>query len=545
MKEGFRQCMAWLHTWTGLISGWVMFFVFVTGTAGYFQVEIGRWMRPEVPMRVAQVFADKAPLLEVALNRLEQVAPIASTWSITLPHYSIVSRDWLGLSIRWEEMPGAGSERGAGGSEQLDPITGAVMMPARPRATAGGFGLYLMHYQLRYLDTDVAIRIVGVCAMLMLLAIVTGVITHKRIFKDFFTLRFGKGLRSWLDAHTVIAVLALPFFLVITYTGLISSFIDLMPAGVNVSYGPGESGRQALFNEYYQRDVHRLAIARPTLPLGPLLQQAELEWGPDQVRTLSIEHLEGEQRQVILYRAQGGNVDHEDGPYMRFDASTGERMASSRPDHFTRKTERVMMALHEGRFADTWTRWLYFLSGLLGCTLIGTGLVLWTVKRRRQHLAASNARVWEGFGLRLVETLNVAALAGLPLAIAAYFWANRLLPVELANRSGREFGALFAVWLLAFSYALLRPLHRAWIEILWAICVAFALLPVLNALTTSRHLAVSIPQRDWVMAGTDITLGALALVFGLIALKVQRKLTPSEAAASGATPSAGVERNDA
>ena len=33
MRQGFRQSMAWLHTWAGLVTGWVMFAVFVTGTA--------------------------------------------------------------------------------------------------------------------------------------------------------------------------------------------------------------------------------------------------------------------------------------------------------------------------------------------------------------------------------------------------------------------------------------------------------------------------------------------------------------------------------
>lgn len=31
MKDGFRQSMAWLHTWTGLVMAWVLFFVFVPG----------------------------------------------------------------------------------------------------------------------------------------------------------------------------------------------------------------------------------------------------------------------------------------------------------------------------------------------------------------------------------------------------------------------------------------------------------------------------------------------------------------------------------
>jgi hypothetical protein len=50
----------------------------------------------------------------------------------------------------------------------------------------------------------------------MLTATISGVITHKRIFVDFFTLRWSKGQRSWLDAHNVSAVLALPFHAMIS-----------------------------------------------------------------------------------------------------------------------------------------------------------------------------------------------------------------------------------------------------------------------------------------------------------------------------------------
>src|SRR3546814_15120576 len=56
--------------------------------------------------------------------------------------------------------------------------------------------------------------------MFMLIAILSGIVTHKKIFADFFMLRFGKGQRSWLDAHNVAEVFALPFHLMITYTGL-------------------------------------------------------------------------------------------------------------------------------------------------------------------------------------------------------------------------------------------------------------------------------------------------------------------------------------
>eukprot|EP01032_Pedospumella_encystans_P038645 gene38645-biopygen32229 len=48
MKEGFRQSMAWLHTWSGLLVGWVLFMVFAAGTASYFKDEITLWMKPEL-----------------------------------------------------------------------------------------------------------------------------------------------------------------------------------------------------------------------------------------------------------------------------------------------------------------------------------------------------------------------------------------------------------------------------------------------------------------------------------------------------------------
>ncbi len=31
-REGFRQAMSWLHTWAGLVLGWLLFAIFLTGT---------------------------------------------------------------------------------------------------------------------------------------------------------------------------------------------------------------------------------------------------------------------------------------------------------------------------------------------------------------------------------------------------------------------------------------------------------------------------------------------------------------------------------
>ena len=75
MRGALRQSMAWLHTWSGLLLGWLLFFIFLTGTAGYFDTEIDRWMQPERPL--AGKPAATAEAVAVAIRRLEQRAPRA------------------------------------------------------------------------------------------------------------------------------------------------------------------------------------------------------------------------------------------------------------------------------------------------------------------------------------------------------------------------------------------------------------------------------------------------------------------------------------
>ena len=40
MKNGFAQAMAWLHTWGGLLMGWLLFVVCVSGTISCFDGEL-------------------------------------------------------------------------------------------------------------------------------------------------------------------------------------------------------------------------------------------------------------------------------------------------------------------------------------------------------------------------------------------------------------------------------------------------------------------------------------------------------------------------
>ena len=539
MKEGFRQSMAWLHTWTGLVVGWVLFFMFVTGTAGYFHYEITRWMEPERPLVEALPTAERAQMISLALDQLEQRAPNAANWDITLPHYSPLSRGWQDFSIRWEDLPEPGHDHGARGNATLNPLTGEHLESTPVRATGGGELLYEMHYRLHYMDLLLAYYLVGICTLLMFMAIITGVITHKKIFKDFFTFRPGKGQRSWLDAHNVISVMALPFFIMITYSGLVFFDTTYMPTSMAVLYGPDRESRDQYFDDLYAQNHDHQAARRPQAPLSEMLASADAAWGEGQVKSLLIQQDTGEAPRVEISRIDVNELRWYDGEKQVFNADTGEALPSAPYGTPTSRTRQVITSLHEGRFAGPWLRWLYFAAGLLGCAMIATGLVLWTVKRRKQHELPGTGSI----NMRLIEALNVATIAGLPLGVAGYFWANRLLPVDIAERANWEANVLFLLWGEAFLYACFRDIRKAWVEILWLAAAAFALIPLLNLLTTDKHLGLTLPAGEWVLAGFDLSMLGLGIAFGWMAIKVRRRWLANERKANPTTHPARMEKS--
>jgi hypothetical protein len=110
-----------------------------------------------------------------------------------------------------------------------------------------------------------------------------------------------------------------------------------------------------------------------------------------------------------------------------FDGVSGALLSQGAPESAAMMASFTFVGLHMGNFAGPWLRWLYFAFGVAGTAVIGTGLVMWLGKRQLKHAKSGHMPV----ELRLVEVLNIASMSGLLLGVAAFFWANRLLPVAL------------------------------------------------------------------------------------------------------------------
>jgi uncharacterized iron-regulated membrane protein len=359
--------------------------------------------------------------------------------------------------------------------------------------------------------------------MCMLVAILSGIVTHKRIFKDFFTFRPGKGQRSWLDAHNATAVLALPYHLLITYTGLVTLMFMYLPSGVNSVYPE----RSAAFYQDLNGgpgEVKPAGVPAPLTALGPLVEQASAAWHGAAAGRLIV-NLPGDANATVTITQQEGHGISYDLPSITFNGVTGTMLTDpGKQSGGAVQTRGVMYGLHVGRFADPLVRALFFLSGLAGCAMVATGVIMWAVKERPKH-AKKHGAGNIGFGLRLVDGLNLGSIAGLMLAMAAFFWANRLLPVQMAQRPEAEIYWFFMAWGVAVVAALVWPTRPMWKIQLALGGVLFALLPVLNAATGGAGLVTSIGNGIRAIAGFDLV--ALGLGWMLLYAAVRVRMAPA------------------
>ncbi|NHZ97975.1 PepSY-associated TM helix domain-containing protein [Massilia sp. CCM 8734] len=517
MKENLRQSMAWLHTWSGLLTCWVLLVIFAGGTASYYQEEVTLWMEPELH-RVAAGKASSVDAAGMAVKALQERAADAPRWFINLP----TARNGA-VRIAWTAPPppeGAPRKRQRLKSALIDPVSGAAL--AEPRATRGGEFLYRLHFDLHYMSPLWARWIVGFCAMFMLVSIISGVITHRRIFKDFFTFRPNKGQRSWLDAHNATAVLALPFHLMITYTGLVTLMFMYMPGAAQVAY---KGDREKFTEEVFPsagKPAKTPGEAAVLAPLRPMLEQAEAHWGGGHAGQIMVNHPNHANASVSITRAGGRDLSYKQ-PAMQFEGVTGARLASAGEQLAPpAATHGVMYGLHVARFAEPLLRALFFISGLAGYAMVATGAILWAVKSRQTQAKALKAGARIGFGTRLVEALNIGAIAGLPIAMACYFWANRLLPVGMDKRPENEIAVFFAAWGAAALLAQIKPDRAMWRLQLAAGALLFGAIPLLNVLTTSSHLGVTLVDGPSAVAWFDITVLALGLLLAYGALRLGR-----------------------
>lgn len=482
-KKQFKKSMQTLHTWSGLIVGWFLYFIFVTGTVGYFDVEVDRWMEPKFAFKASK-YEDEY-LIDSALDILEQEANSSKKWVIYLPSDREDS-----LKIKYaqpSEKPFSTLSAGHGdvfSKRIIDPDTLDVYLP---REQGGGQILYKMHYTLYYIPRMIGFILVGIFSMIMLVALINGILIHLNIFKDYFTFRREKNIRTWMDAHILTAVIALPFFLMITYSGLLF-FVNFFMPMIPKAHYEGAVREMAKKADPKASPVRYQNIYAPLYSIAEINKKAEAYFD-QRTNQITIVHPNDASAVVIVDRKDTTITLTSQEDRLYFSGTTGEMLESPKPQTpEVTKVKKVFLGLHRALFADEFLRWLFFISGVVGSVMIATGLILWSKKREFKQR--------ETFGYKLVEALNKGTVVGLPIAIGFYFIANRLF----FERS-IEVNTLFISWLALVIASYIFKL--SWRILLLIAGLVYLAIPILSNIVL---------EEVFLFIGFDIFFLACALI---------------------------------
>jgi len=511
----FRESMAWLHTWAGVVLGALLFAIFWMGTLSVFDKEIDRWMMPET-----RLAASGSTSLDRLVAAARKVVADASSWGIALPsERAPVAR----LSFR--------NSAGDPTFRDIHPETGVLLPDAGTKAGTGF--IFPFHFNLHLKWQQIGYWLVGLAGMAMLVLLVSGIIIHRKIFADFFTFRWARKLpRSSLDLHNLTGVLGLPFHFVITLSGLIIFFAIYFPTVTQSVYGDdGAAFSRDAFGSFQREPA---GVSGSLASLDAMAAEATRIWGGDPPYFVRVWHPGDANATVEMRRTVARSVDM-NVDTVHFDAVTGEVLRTHTAPPVVH-VQRFISGIHFIQFDHWLLRWLYFVLGLSGCVMIATGYIYWLESRRKKHAALGLP------GVRIVEGLTVGSVTGIIVATLAFFIANRLLPLGASfagtERAALEVWAFYLVWLATFAHAWLRP-GRAWREQCWAVAALAVLAPILNWITTGDHLIQTMSEGYWPVAGMDLLLlvGAATAVYA--ARKLRRRPATAAMSAEDAVPEPG------
>jgi uncharacterized iron-regulated membrane protein len=554
MLQSVRQAMAWLHTWFGLLLGFVLMAAFFFGALSVFDREIDRWAIPET--RIApQPMPSYEAVLRPAFERMRPTAKAIDamrsrvdgpmpqrfdtvvTWSAYTTHRDPVVALFAGYAV-----PNAKDPAEAIWAEAtVDPRDGRLLPDDRLKVGSGFF--YPLHYGLTLDWKNLGIYIVGFSALVMLAALVSGVIMHRKLFREFFTFRPDRSrLRSVLDLHNLTGVVALPFHFFFAFTGLlIFAATYYFPLGHTQLHALHD--RAAVLEARSTGLPHeRAGVPAGLANVDAMVADSQRRWQQKdkagEVGFLLLQHVGDANGYVSVYRAGTDRIALV-GDAVHYKAATGELIREDPAATPVSRIAEFLTGLHLQHFRHWLLRWFYVLGGLAGAVCIATGFIFFVEKRKRQHAASGSQ------GARIVDALAVASVTGMVLATLGILIANRLLPGDLPGRGDWERYTFWGVWAMALMHAGWRSApvasglqNPAWREQVLAI-PAMAVFAVLsNWITTGDHLLRTLASGYWPVAGIDIAL----LVVATIAIVVAGRLRGVASEADAGIPQSGVPR---
>ncbi len=496
-----------VHSWTGISLGLFLFAVCFSGSVAMFHQELHSWEDPanRLPPTQEPVAAD--PLF----NRLADGIPVdqivfATLWLPTT--YEPWYRGVLAHSPPEGEM--VTLER------RWNPSNGEVL---RHRGDGAAHFIFDLHRDLAWPDLlggrTIGRGIVGIMGVVMLLSIISGIFTHRKILREFFTLRTRRTLRvQWKDAHNVLGTWTLPFSIVIAFTGAwlgavtlllpltgalvfkgdTAQVLDLVAPGVGERSGPAP---MLDFDALAQRPHSKTGA----LPINIVVQN----WGDSNIR-------------YTLNYPPGGTLRY-------YDVETVDARGESLPLTGTLEpmaATRVIAAvpaLHYGTFGGLALKYLYFALGIALSAMVALGNMVW-IERRWHSAEGQRSPVF----YRRLSNVTIGLSLGFVVACVGVFYADFLYRGVEDSRYAFIAVSFFILWMAGLAAALLvNHGYRSVRGLLFASGIGLLGLPLFSAAQSGLAPWSHLAQGHRAAPAVDLTLVLLGVLLLLVTSRLPRQ----------------------
>ena len=373
----FVRAMLAGHSALGLAFAALIYLVCFSGSIAVFTYEFNRWEQPNGPVlhEVTPQAADAAFRAALAKN------PKAHDLFIRLPEPSAPR-----LSVHGDD---------AKGGERTYVFDAAGRLAGEQKLPWSEFQAEL--HTVLHLPRAWGGFIVGLTGVALLSSLVSGVLSHPRVFKDAFAFRWGGSKRlQEADLHNRISVWGLPFHLIVSLTGAFLGLTVIIVGVLAVATFKGDTSKAyALFRGPTVADDPRPAAK--LIDIAGALENLHARYPNSRPTYLYVEHpgetgqhagvnlvTEGRlsRGETVVVDGDGkirGEVGYENG-------SVGMKVLAS------------MTPLHFGWFGGWPVKVAYFLLGLGLTSVTSSGVAIWLARRRDKGRPAPRwERVWIAF----------------------------------------------------------------------------------------------------------------------------------------------------
>lgn len=495
-----------VHTWTGILSGLVLFIAFFAGALTMFEQSLTRWLTAPTAQLSALSYREADQLIQ----QVAQQYP-AATKAMVL-HINDVSTE--PSPLRWDNEGVWQASLDANGTLLATPTSHSefAQFIDQLHQTAGIPGM-LGHEPL-------GVYFMGLISVLYFLALVSGlIILLPTLSKNFLALRRSKNnKRFWLDAHNIVGVTAFPFHVVIALTAVVFAFHDPFYGALQkVVYDDKPMFAPPAVIPIQDQTLDKL------LPVATLLERIAAAAPDFHVREIDYRNIDTPKAIARVAGIGEGHIVR--GPsygYLLVQPYSGDIInADMLPGKMETWTGIVshFFALHFGNYGGNFVRWLYFFLGLSGAFLFFSGNLLW-IESRRKRLRNQNNNVQQQRSTRVLAALvigvSLGTMIGIGLSLVSAKWLHGV--VDDINQWHT------AIYYLAFSGSLVWALWRsaavAAFELLYASAATALLIPLTTLLTTLPTTVLTTAS-----PGVDITaLAAGLLLFYCAHLSRRRAL---------------------